>query len=81
MTPFPDIAFINEEATVCINVEATGVINEAAIAASVAPLINRPESSSEFAILIISSRSSFEMKKVNPSPALTCPSHLIFTSN
>ena len=99
MTPFPDIAFINEEGTVCINVEATGVINEAAIGAiiapgnppscffiscftaSVAPLINRSESSSDFAILIISSRSSFEMKKVNPFPALTCICRLIFTSN
>ena len=40
---------------------------------SVAPSINRPESSGHFTILIISSISSYEMNNVNPFPALTAP--------
>ena len=41
MTHFPDIAFINEEATGSINEEAIGVINEAAIGAIIGP-VNSP---------------------------------------
>ena len=37
MTPFPVIAFINEETTGCINEEAIGAINEAAISVIIAP--------------------------------------------
>ena len=37
ITLFPDIAFINEEVTRCINKEAIGSINEAAIDAIIAP--------------------------------------------
>ena len=37
MTPFPEIAFINEETTGCINEETIGAINEAAIGAIIAP--------------------------------------------
>ena len=99
MTPFPDIAFINEEVTGCINGEAIGAINEVAICAimltrnpppcffrscsvvSEVLSINRPESFSDFIILIISSISSFEMSKVNPFSALTAPCLLIFLSN
>ena len=36
MTPFAVTAFINEEATVCINGETIGAINEAAIGAIIA---------------------------------------------
>ena len=48
---------------------------------SVAPSINRPESSGHFTILIISSISSYEMNNVNPFPALTAPYPLVFLSN
>ena len=37
MTPFPDILFINEQATGFINEEAIGVINETAIGTIIAP--------------------------------------------
>ena len=97
VTPFPVIAFTNEEATCCINEEAIGPINEAAEVAiiaprnppscfyilcftvSVAPSINKPESCSDFTILIMSPICSFEMNKVNFFPALTSPCPLIFT--
>ena len=36
LTPFPDIAFINEETSSCINEEIIGAINEAAIGATIA---------------------------------------------
>ena len=96
MTPFPDIAFINDEINGCINEEAIVAIDEAAIGAIIAPRnppscffiscfivsallsINRPEFSSDFMIQIISSTSSFEMNKVNPSHALMDPHPLIF---
>ena len=37
MTPFPDIVFISEEATGCINEDAIGAINETAIGSIIAP--------------------------------------------
>ena len=37
MTPFTDMAFINEKATGCINEEAIDAINEAPIKAIIAP--------------------------------------------
>ena len=37
MTPFPDMASINEEATGCINEEAISAISEAAIHAIITP--------------------------------------------
>ena len=48
---------------------------------SVTPSVNTLESSNGFMILIISFISSFEIKKVNPFPALTAPFPLIFLSN
>ena len=48
---------------------------------SVVPSINRPDFSSGSLILIILFKSSFEINKVNPFPALTVPSPLIFLSN
>ena len=38
MTPFPDIAFINEDSTGCINEKAMGAINEEAIRSIKAPI-------------------------------------------
>ena len=90
MTPFPDIAFINEESTGCINQEATDAINEPGIGVivapifiscftvSVAPSINRPDLSSDSLILMKYSISSFEINKVNPFPFLRVPYPLIF---
>ena len=37
MTPFPDIVFISEEATGCINEDAIGAINETATGSIIAP--------------------------------------------
>ena len=48
---------------------------------SVAPSINRPEYSSDFLILLISSLSSIKIIKFNPFHALTAPRPLIFLSN
>ena len=45
MTPFPDITFINEEATGCINEEAIDAINEEAIDAII---VSRNQSSCFF---------------------------------
>ena len=45
---------------------------------SVAPLINKPESSSDSTLLIILSISSSEMNEINYFPALTVPILLIF---
>ena len=75
MTHFPAIALINEESAGCTNEEALGPILEATISATiatrnppswflcftvlVAPSINRPESSRDFAILIIYSTTSY----------------------
>ena len=47
-------------------------------AISVAPSINRPESSSSFTNLITLSIFSFKMKEVDPFPALTSPFPLNF---
>ena len=47
----------------------------------VSPLINTPESSNDFIILIISFVSSFEMYKVNLFPTLAAPFPYIFLSN
>ena len=49
--------------------------------ASVTPSTNTPESSNDFASLIIYIISSFEINKGNPFPALTSPFPLIFLSN
>ena len=48
---------------------------------SVAPSINRPDFSSDSTTLIVSSISSFEMKKMNPIPVITAPFPLTFLSN
>ena len=48
---------------------------------SVAPSINRPESSSEFTVLMTSSISSFKMNKVGAFPTLTDYCTLIYLSN
>ena len=48
---------------------------------SLAPSINKPEFSSDSTILIISSKSSFNINKVSPPPALRGPYLLIFLSN
>ena len=48
---------------------------------SVTPSNNKPESSNEFLILIISVISSFKINKVNPFPPVTAPFLLIFVSN
>ena len=48
---------------------------------SVRPSVDRPESSSDFKILIKLSISSLKMNQVNPFPALTAPRSLIFCSN
>ena len=48
---------------------------------SVTPLINKPESSDDFIIFIISFISSFEIYKVNPFPALAALFPFIFLSN
>ena len=48
---------------------------------SVALSINRPESSSNIMIFIISSISSFELNKLYPFPALTAPCPVSFLSN
>ena len=95
--PFLDIAFINEEETGCINGETIGPANEAAVShhsiknftsffiscftVLVVPSIYRPDFSSDFTILIISSISSFQLNKMNPFPALTALRPLIFISN
>ena len=48
---------------------------------SLAPSINKPQFSSDSTILIISSKSSFNINKVSPPPALRGPYLLIFLSN
>ena len=52
-----------------------------AFTVSVTPLINTPDSSKNFMILIISFLSSFEINKVNAFRSLTAPFPLIFLSN
>ena len=85
--PFPVIAFIKEEATDAVigaiiaprNPPCCSFISCFTI--SVAPLVNRPNFSSDSTILIMSSVSSFEIKKVKLFPALTTPFPLIFLSS
>ena len=48
---------------------------------SVTPSINKPKSSNDFTILIISLISSFKINKVNPILVLKAPFPLIFLSN
>ena len=90
MTPFLDIAFLTEEAIGCINEAAIDTIIAPRNPLScffiscfthVAPLVNRPNFSSDSAILIISCISSFEINEVNPFPALTTLFSLIQFSN
>ena len=87
MTPLPDKAFINDEATNCIKKETIGAIIEAVVSAiialrnspffilcftvSVAPSTNKPDFSSDSTIFIISFKPSFEMNKGNPFAAVT----------
>ena len=93
LTTFAIIMFINEETIGCIgaiNEAALGDIiaprnppscfSISCLLVSVAPPINRPECSSNFTILT-SSRSPFEMDKVNSYTAVTAPGALIFLSN
>ena len=91
MTHFPDIVFINEEATGAINEAAIGAIKTprnplscffiSCFTVSVPPSINSPYFSGDSIILIISSISSFETNKVNSVPALAAPFPLISYSN
>ena len=91
MNPFPVIALINEEATGCINEKAIGAIIAprnplsccfiSCFTVSVAPSINRHQSSKNLTILIISSMSLFEMNKVNAFAPLTALHPLIVLSN
>ena len=96
LTPFPVIAFFNEEAKDCINEGTIGAINEAAIiaprnptscyfiscfTASVVSSINRLDFSSDSTVLIISAISSFEINKVNPLLALIAPFRLTLSPN
>ena len=79
-----------------INEEAIGIINEAVIIAPgyppscffiscltvpVVPSINRPDFSSNSAILIISSTSLFEINRLSHFPALATPRPLISLLN
>ena len=91
MTPLQKILFTKEVTTGCINETAMDANNGArnplssffisCFTFSITPSINAAESSSDFLILIITSISSFKMKKVNPLPALAAPHPLIFLSN
>ena len=90
LTPLPLIPFTTEENIGCTNEAANGA-NKAprnqpsffilCFTVSVTPPINKPKSSSDFMILIISFISSFKMNKVNPFSALAAPFPLTFISN
>ena len=88
LTPLQLMHFTTEETTVCTN-EVAKDANKApgnslscffilCFTGSVAQSINTPKSSNDFMILIISFISSFEIHKVNLSPALTAPFLLCF---
>ena len=85
--PFPVIAFIKEEATDAVIGAIIAPRNPpccffiSCFTISVAPLVNRPDISSDSTILKISSVSSFEIKKVKLYPALTTRFTLIFLSS
>ena len=82
------IACINEEAIGAINETAIGAIIAWRNSPScffilcftvlLAPSINRPDFSNDFTISIMSSRSSFEINKVNPPVVLTAPCPFFF---
>ena len=82
---------INEEAIGAINDAAIGAIIAlqnpsscffiSCFTVSVKPSVNKPESSRDLIILIISFISSFEMNKKNLFPDLTAPPSLILLSN
>ena len=79
-----EINSCNNEAAKCAN-KASGNMPSCSFIScftvSVTPLINTPESSNYFMILIISFISSFEIDKVNPFTVLRAPFPLIFLSN
>ena len=85
------IGCINEEGIGAINEVAIGAIIAprnphscflvSCFTISIAQSINRPESSSNFTILIITSISSFEMNEMNPFHALAALRPLIVLSN
>ena len=85
LTPFP-----TEEITGCINEETKGANKALRIHVLffiscytiwVCPSINPSESPNDFKILIKSILSSFEIRKVNYSPALTTPFRVVLLSN
>ena len=87
MTPFPVIAFINEEPIRAVNEAAIGAIIAprnpltffiSCYPVSVAASINRSDFSNDSTILMISFISSFETNKVNSFLVLTAPSPLFF---
>ena len=90
MTPLPVMPFTTEETTGCTTEAAKGA-NKAPrnlpscflvsyVTAPATLSINTSESSNDITILIISSKSSFEMDKVNPFLAVTAPFPLTFLS-
>ena len=91
LTPLLLIPFIIEEMTGCTNKAAkdanktprnpSSCVFISCFTVSVTSLVNIPDSSNDFIILIISVISSFGINKVNPIHSLTAPFPLIFLSN
>ena len=91
LTPFPFMPFTTDEITICTDEMAKGENKAPAnppsysfiscFIVSITQSIITSKSSNDFVILIISFISSFEVNKVNPFPALTSPSPLIFLSH
>ena len=83
LTPFPINIFPNIEALKFSNTgrNLPSCLFISCFLVSLTPLINTPEFSSDYMILIISSNCSFKMAKVIPFPALTAASSRHFSLN